>query len=149
MFFTCGFICLARAVLILLRLSSFSKLFSTSSWDRELDAITCLWNKIYYFVSETAFYDIAENICKIYFFRWGTHLNMSLFCPSVHIWNFLCKQRRLREFRSKIVFTKPLPRQIYYCVLFCLFVSWPVSPNMDLNKRQCNLGHPDRWDSPT
>ena len=31
-------------------------------------------------------------------------------------------------------------------VLFCLFVSWPVSPNMDLNKRQYDFGHPDRWE---
>ena len=52
-------------------------------------------------------------------------------------------------YRSKIEFTKPLPRQIYYCLwhqccgLFCLFVSWPVSPNMDFNKQQCDLGRPD------
>ena len=52
----------------------------------------------------------------------------------------------LREFISKIVLTKPLPRQIYYCGLFCLFVSWP---NMDLNKRKCDLGHLERWEYPT
>ena len=35
------------------------------------------------------------------------------------------------------------------CGFVCLFVSWPVSPCMDLNKRQYDLGRPDRWEYPT
>ena len=33
--------------------------------------------------------------------------------------------------------------------LVCLFVRWPVSPRIDLNKRQYNLCRPDRWEYPT
>ena len=73
----------------------------------------------------------------------------SLYLP-VSVCLSVCPSQIIRC-KSKIVFTKP--RQIYYwrqcCGLVCLFVSWPVSPRMDLNKQQYDLGRPDRWEYPT
>ena len=81
-------------------------------------------------------------------FRWGTHLYMSLFPfgrSFVRLFVRLFVRPCTFSPKQNWIHQTSASANLWHqcCGLFCLFVSWPASPNMDLNKRQCDLGRPD------